>query len=118
MEQKHFCYKDGKSLYNCGKNISVCTTKDSNTQKICDSIKNTYEENFDIKNFLTCDNVDDGFKENCHTCLDKDNEACCALCTNENNEWNTFLKNNKDNIQENRQYDPKKCKAICNTPSN
>lgn len=44
--KKHFCYKDGNSLYNCGKNISVCTTKDSNAQKLCDSINNTYEENY------------------------------------------------------------------------
>lgn len=44
--KKHFCYKNGKSLYDCGKDIKVCTTKDSNAQNVCSTINRDYKENF------------------------------------------------------------------------
>ena len=36
--KKHFCYEHGKSLYDCGNNIKVCATKDSNIDMICSTI--------------------------------------------------------------------------------
>ena len=53
--------------------------KKINYNKCIQTLKDEVIKNF--KNILICATVDAKFKENCNTCLDKENEACCALCT-------------------------------------
>ena len=71
---KHFCYKDGKSLYPCGNgNISVCSSDNSNIEKVCNSINNHTNENFTAT-------------DNMPQCI-----YCMSMCVNETKKSDTFL---------------------------
>ena len=79
--KKHFCYKDGKSLYSCGENISVCTTND-NIEKACNIVNKSTKENY--KKCEKCD-CDKKGVNNCLCSCDGDgdiDDECGCDCSN------------------------------------